>query len=44
MELIKCEYSNNKGNDKLDKILLKCEDSNYYKLTEFLYTSQNEQA
>lgn len=44
MELIKSEFSNNKGNSKLDKVLLKCENYNYYKLTEFLYTSQNEQA
>ena len=44
MELLKTEYSENKGNGKLDKVLLKCEESNYYKLTEFLYTSQNEQA
>jgi len=44
MELLKTEYSENKGDGKLDKVLLKCEESNYYKLTEFLYTSQNEQA
>ncbi len=44
MELLKSEYSDSKGNGKLDKVLLKCKDSNYYKLTEFLYTSQNEQA
>lgn len=44
MELSKSEFSNNKGNGKLDKVLLKCEDSNYYKLTEFLYTSHSEQA
>ena len=44
MELIKTEYSNSKGNGKLDKVLLKCKEPNYYKLTEFLYTSQNEQA
>ena len=44
MELYKTEYSQTKGNGKLDKILLKCEESNYYKLTEFLYTSQNSQA
>ena len=44
MELLKSEYSQNKGKGKLDKILLKCEESNYYKLAEFLYTSQNNQA
>ena len=44
MELIKTEYSQSKGNGKLDKILLKCTEPNYYKLTEFLYTSQNQQA
>ena len=44
MELFKTEYSDNKGDGKLDKVLLKCEDYNYYKLTDFLYTSQNEQA
>jgi len=44
MELLKTEYSEDKGNGKLDKVLLKCEESNYYKLKEFLYTSQNEQA
>jgi len=44
MELFKSEYSDNKGNGKLDKVLLKCQETNYYKLTEFLYTSQNEQA
>jgi hypothetical protein len=44
MELLKTEYSENKGNGKLDKVLLKYEETNYYKLTEFLYTSQNEQA
>ena len=44
MELLKTEYSETKGNDKLDKVLLNCNESNYYKLTEFLYTSQNYQA
>ena len=44
MELLKSEYSENKANGKLDKVLLKCDDTNYYKLTEFLYTSHNEQA
>ena len=44
MELLKTEYSENKGIGKLDKVLLKCKELNYYKLTEFLYTSQNEQA
>lgn len=44
MELLKTEHSQNKGIGKLDKVLLKCEESNYYKLTEILYTSHNEQA
>jgi hypothetical protein len=44
MELLKTEYSENKGIGKLDKILLKCEEFNYYKLTELLYISENEQA
>jgi serine/threonine protein kinase len=44
MELLKTEHSQNKGNGKLDKVLLKCEESNYYKLTEILYISHNEQA
>ena len=44
MELLKTEYSENKGISKLDKVLLKCEESNYYEITEFLYISQNEQA
>ena len=42
MELLKTEYSQEK--EKLDKILLKCKETNYYKLTEFLYISQNNQA
>ena len=44
MELLKSEYSENKGNGKLDKILLKCEKDNYNKLTNILYVSQNQQA
>ena len=44
MDLLKTEYSENKGIGKLDKVLLKFEESNFYKLIEFLYTSQNEQA
>jgi len=44
MDLLKTEYSENKGIGKLDKILLKCEESNYYKLIELLYISQNEKA
>lgn len=44
MELIKTEYSLSKGIGKLDKVLLKCTDPNYYILTDFLYISQNEQA
>ena len=39
--MYKTEYSQTKNNGKLDKILLKCEEYNYYKLTEFLYISQN---
>ena len=37
MELIKTEYSQNKGDGKLDKILLKCSKTNYYKLIDFIY-------
>ena len=44
MELYKTEYSQTKGKGKLDKVLLNCEESNYYKLIEFLYISQNNQA
>jgi hypothetical protein len=44
MELLKTEYSQNKNTGKLDKILLKCDESNYYELTKFLYISYNEQA
>ena len=44
MELYKTEYSNSRGKGKLDKILINCKDTSYYKLTEFLYKSQNDQA
>jgi len=44
MELLKTEYFDSKGNGKLDKVLVKCEEPNYFELTEFLYQSQNEQA
>ena len=44
MELLKTEYSENKGVGKLDNVLLKCEEPNYYKLTKLLYISLNEQA
>lgn len=44
MDLLKTKHSVNKGIGKLDKVLLKCEESNYYKLTKFLYISQNEPA
>ena len=44
MELLKTEYSDSKGNGKLDKVLLKCTESNFYILKDFLYISQNEQA
>ena len=37
MELIKTEYSQSKGNGKLDKVLLKCDESNYYTLIDFIY-------
>lgn len=42
MELLKTEYSQNKGNGELDKLLLRCDEPNYYKLTELIYISQNE--
>ncbi len=44
MELQKTEYSDSKGIGKLDKILLKYEESYYYKLKEFLYIAHNKQA
>jgi len=44
MELLKTEYSESKGDGKLDKVLLKCTEPNYYILKDFLYISQNEQA
>ena len=44
MELIKTEYSQDKGKGKLDKILLNCTDANYYTLINFLYESDNKQA
>ena len=44
MDLIKTEHSENKGVGRLDKVLLKCKESNYYKLTKLLYISGNEQA
>lgn len=44
MELLKTEHSKDKGNGKLDKVLIKCDEPNYYKLNEMLYVSQNEQA
>ena len=44
MELYKTEYSATRGKGKLDKILLNCENTSYYKLTNFLYQSQNNQA
>ena len=44
MELIKTEYSETKDTKKLDKVLLKYTEPNYYKLTDFLYTSSNKQA
>ena len=44
MELLKTEYSESKGKGKLDKVLLKCDEPNYYELTELMYKSQNDQA
>ena len=44
MELYKTEYSTAIGKGKLDKILLNCKNDSYYKLKDFLYTSQNNQA
>ena len=44
MELYKTEYSNSRGKGKLDKILINCKNTSYYKLKEFLYKSQNDQA
>ena len=44
MELYKTEYSSIRGKGKLDKILLNCENDSYYKLKDFLYTAQNNQA
>ena len=46
MELIKTEYSQDKGKGKrkLDKVLLNCTDTNYYTLIDFLHESNNEQA
>jgi hypothetical protein len=44
MDLVKTEYSLDKGTGKLDKILLNCKETNFYNLIEFLYTSQNRQA
>jgi hypothetical protein len=41
MELVKTEYSLTKGMGKLDKVLLKYDEPKYYKLTEFLFTSNN---
>ena len=41
MELIKTSHTHSKGIGKLDKVLLKCNESNYYKLTEFLFVSSN---
>jgi hypothetical protein len=44
MELPKSEFSSDRTNMKLNKLLLNCNDPNYYKLTNFLYISQNKQA
>ncbi len=44
MELFKTEHSNNKRDGKLDKVLLKCDDPNYYELTDYLSNSNIEQS
>lgn len=44
MELTKTEYSQTKGNGKLDKVLIKCDKPNYYELVEFLNIAHNKQA
>ncbi len=44
MELFKTEHSNNKRDSKLDKVLLKCGDPNYYELTDYLSNSNIEQS
>jgi len=44
MELYKTEYSSSRRKGKLDKVLLKCKDTSYYKLTKFLDTSHNKQS
>ncbi len=44
MELFKTEHSNNKRDGKLDKVLLKCDDPNYYELTNYLSNSNIEQS
>jgi hypothetical protein len=41
MKLLKTNFSENKGIGKLDKILLNCEESNYYKLKEIYNISQS---
>lgn len=44
MSLLKTEFSQTKGIGKLDKVLLNCSEPEYYKLIEFLYVSDSEQA
>ena len=44
MELQKSEYSFNKGEFKLDKVSLRCENPIFYELTNLLYKSDNEKA
>jgi len=44
MELYKTEYSSSRRKGKLDKVLLKCKDTSYYKLNKFLDISKNEQS
>jgi len=44
MELYKTEYSSSRGKGKLDKVLLKCKDTSYYKLNKFLDISKNEKS
>jgi hypothetical protein len=44
MELQKSEYSFNRGDGKLNKVSLSCENPIFYELTNLLYKSDNEQA
>ena len=44
MDLIKTEFTPTLGQVKLDKVLINCENDEYYKLVELLYTSQTREA